>query len=403
METKIYEINTSRMAKFSSRHPLVAKEDLPREYKLTPISIRADEVKKFSVIFFHRLLRKIYGNPSDVEYETVKELEDGRAVGIGKEWKYFLQTVSGGLIQVGTQDYHTSVSFWHIVPATETDIMAAVIEEGKVFINDLLAEAERQKDQILNPKREFEKGEGVQLYLLHNVYLYNYGSAELLRSEFAEENEEMVRFEALRYDARTEDRNDPVKHAHIDRYILGLGMFYAAAISYYFMALEGFVNLIYHAFLRDELREKEFNLEQRFDLEQKLRLMFSLCLGFKKEEAVPKLASMEDFKQLKNYRNQIFHSKIEDALKDVGLVEHGFLYRCDMKRDRSDFLPSEKAELTADDVLKVKNTVDKIVNETLEKMEYQYRELVENFILKSLDVPFWKNPGGRILLGRSKM
>ena len=60
-----------------------------------------------------------------------------------------------------------------------------------------------------------------------------------------------------------------------------------------------------------------------------------------------------------------------------------------MKRDRSDFLPSEKAELTADDVLKVKNTVDKIVNETLDKMDSGFREPVEEFVLKSPDVPFW--------------
>ncbi len=179
-------------------------------------------------------------------------------------------------------------------------------------------------------------------------------------------------------------------------------MFYAAAISYYFMALEGFVNLVYHAFLRSELGERNFKLEQRLDLEQKLRLMSYLCSGFSGKESFSDAGYWEDFRQLRDCRNQIFHSRIQDSLKRVGLVEEGFLYTCDLKRPESNFLPSRKQELRDDDVLRVKNTVDKIVNQTLNKMDVEYRRLIEEFVLKGSEIPFWKNTSGKLLLGKPR-
>lgn len=401
MPTKIHEIEERRAIKFLSRYPLLTPEECPTEPKLIPISYKTDDVGKFEVIFFHRLFRRMYGEPSEVELQDVKLLEDEKMVGLPREWKYFIRAGADALIQVGTQDKHTKLAFHALLPE-DREPSAEIMQECETFIADLLAEAERLKGQILNPKKEFEEGEGIQLYLLHNIYLYNYGAAELLRNEFAEENEQAVRAEAIRFDARTEDWADPTKVEHVEKYIRGLGMFYAAAISYYFMALEGFVNLIYHAFLRSELRDRNFNLEQRLDLEQKLRLMSYLCSGFKKEDSVSDADYWEDFRQLRDHRNQMFHSRIQDSLKEVCLAEQGFLYTCDMKRTENNLLPSQKRQLRADDVLRVKNTVDKIVNQTLGRMDAGSRELVEEFILKCSEIPFWKDTNGRILLGRSK-
>lgn len=401
MPTKIHEIEGRRAIKFLSRYPLVAPEDRPKKPKLSPISYKTDEVGKFDVIFFHRLFKRMYGEPSEVELEDARQREDGRMVGFPGEWKYFIRTGADALIQVSTQDKHTKLAF-HVLLPEESEPSAEIMQEGERFITDLLAEAERLRGQILNPKKEFEEGEGIQLYLLHNVYLSNYGAAELLRNEFAEENEQAVRTAALRFDARTEDWADPTKREHVDKYIRGVGMFYAAAISYYFMALEGFVNLIYHAFLKSELRDRHFSLEQRLDLEQKLRLMSYLCSGFKKEDSISDADYWEDFRQLRDHRNQMFHSRIQDSLKEVCLAEQGFLYTCDIKRSDSNLLPSQKGELRADDVLGVKNTVDKIVNHTVRRMDAEPRKLVEEFVLECSEIPFWKDTSGRILLGRLK-
>jgi len=58
--------------------------------------------------------------------------------------------------------------------------------------------------------------------------------------------------------------------------------------------------------------------------------------------------------------------------------------------------------LKADDVLSVKNTVDKIVNQTLGRMDAESKKLVEEFVLKCSEIPFWKDTSGRIVLGHSK-
>ena len=137
-------------------------------------------------------------------------------------------------------------------------------------------------------------------------------------------------------------------------------MYYSAAISYYFMALEGFVNIIYHAFLEHELRKKELNLKQRFDLEQKILLMPFLCYCLNKNVQF-KPQVMEVFKKLKKYRNFIFHSNIEDSLKSICFIEKGFFYYCDVAKYKESFLPIQKIKLKTENVIEVKKIVDNLI------------------------------------------
>jgi len=63
--------------------------------------------------------------------------------------------------------------------------------------------------------------------------------------ESAEEHEQELRHEWLKYDPKkTEDFYDSEKQARSEKLGLAVGMYYAASFSYYFMAMEGFVNLI---------------------------------------------------------------------------------------------------------------------------------------------------------------
>lgn len=74
--------------------------------------------------------------------------------------------------------------------------------------------------------------------------------------EIAEFGETKLRQEGLKYDARTSELQDKKKRAHIDDSILRCGMFYCSTVTYFFMALEGFVNLIFHVFLKDKFRHE---------------------------------------------------------------------------------------------------------------------------------------------------
>ncbi|OQX55866.1 MAG: hypothetical protein B5M53_03710 [Candidatus Cloacimonas sp. 4484_209] len=213
----------------------------------------------------------------------------------------------------------------------------------------------------------------------------------------AVDHEQKLRDEFLKYPA--EDYKDPEKDAYTDKFMLVCGMYFAASISYYYMALEGFVNLIYHAFLRDEFSDRELNLEQRLDLEQKIRLMPRLCCGFKNRHIDRKSDIFKNFKRLKNYRNKIFHSKIEDALKRMTFYENSFFYTCDMEKNQEHRFPSRKINLKIEDVLTVKSIVDKIVKEILSIMKEESRILTDQFIMKTVNVPFWKKETGKIALG----
>lgn len=392
---KVYNINSPNILSLQNKYSVIQEDQLPKNYKIFTEPIREQELEKYNAILFHRLMRKIYGKPSEIESEEVKQL-DGKMGAIGQEWKYFLMTESGNCIQVATRDKATKVFINFILREDQIKPSGKIIKESEKFATNLIIELEKEKKNFINPKKLFEKKEGIQLYLLHNVYLYNYGSAELVL-EIADDNEKTIKKEFLKYDARTNDLNDPEKKAYIDKFQLGLGLYYAMGISYYFMSLEGFINIIYHSFLKREY--ENLNLYQRLDLDLKLRLMPSLCDGFENDKTEISAKYLDNFIKLKNYRNHIFHSKIEDSLKQVAFVEGGFFYLSDMDKNKNEFFPSHKMYLEKKDVLNVKSIVDKIIDEIVSLMNDKFSKLVKEFILRSPELPYWKDKSGNISLG----
>jgi len=406
------------------KYPSIAAEDLPKvedaiidekgimfvptgEFTLFPITFKREEIEAFEVLFFHRLLKRNYGYPSDIEWQEIKrETEEGenlthiKATGIGKEWKYYVRTPSGGIIRIGTEKLHSVLKIYHVLPQGVSEPTEKQIKKGEKFLSDLLIEATRLKGQILNPRKEFEEGEGTQLYLLDNVFRRNYGSAELMLED-ADEYEDTNFAEYQKYLQSIYDmEEDSVKTALIDKYLAGLGMFYRSIIIHYFMAFEGFVNLLYHAFLKKELKDQ--NMEQRLDIEMKVLLIPGLCNGFRNEMLSPELEIFRNFKQLRNYRNEIFHSKIVDSLKHVAFVQDGFFYTVHMEREKEGSLfPPAGKTLQKEDALKVKNLVDSLIEEILNNMDDESSELVKKFILKGLTVPFWRDDTGQIKFGKS--
>ena len=428
---------SSHTTRLRDRYPLVLKESITEKYKSVPVSYKSEEIEAFDVVLFHRLMKRNYGDPCEmqgqlkdedakylgirtvvvareasgdgwklsfpaaVDYDKSKEINNKKLSVIGVEWRYHLATESGGIIEIGTKDQHTGIYVGVLIQKEEEEPSARIKRECMKFINDMLVEAQRLKGELLNPKKEFEEGTGIRLYFLHNVYLSNYISAEFILDS-CEELEHGFRGEFLRYDARKEYLNKAEMKAHTDKYMLAIGTYFAAAIAYYWMALEGFVNVIYHAFLRPEISDKRFRLEQRLDLEQKIRLMPFLCCGFKQKCIDPNSKSFEDFGRLKEYRNYLFHSKIEDSLKSVCIVESGFFYNVDFKRNSNQFISSIKLELNREDVLRVKGMVDNIITEILNSMESKYKSLMNKFVMKEAAIPFWKDEKGRIRLGQLK-
>lgn len=393
--------NNPFIAPLYYQYPLVSKDSIPAEFnKLVPIDYKNKEIAKYEVLFFHRLMKKNYGEPSEIEYESdsIKELGNGSVTAFGREWKYYIRTRSGGIIQVGTEDAHTHLKICHLLPNNQEEPSNILIQESKKFVDVLLTEAGRQKGQLLNIKNEFESGdEKIGPFLLDNVYLTNYRRAELML-DYAEGNEKEIKEEALRY--TPSDSLTPEQQAHLDKFMRAAGMYYDASIFYSWMALEGFVNIIYYAFLKDELKSDfdEENVYERLDIVKKILLMPVVCNGFKSEQ---KVASLEVFKKLKNYRNFLFHSKITDSLGTVCFVESGFLYTCRFKKDSNPFfLTREEYHLLETNAHVIKGIVDKIiVKEIIDMMQDEYRALVEKHVLNSTTIPFWRDKNGVFKLG----
>ena len=106
---------------------------------------------------------------------------------------------------------------------------------------------------------------------------------------------------------------------------------------------------------------------------------------------------------LKNYRNSLFHSKVEDSLKSLCFVEDGFLYNYDMDAYKDRFLPSHKIKLTIKDVVEVKSMVDEIVNSILESMNQDTRMVTETYILREPHIPFIVLETGELVVGKREL
>ena len=424
-----FDIGKKFKEKIISQYYALDKSEIPENYKVSLIEYKKAEIEEYHVLFWHRLLRNLYNTPIDIECEirddsqqrkadvqtvilrkthkknswevigidenTAFEIQTGKIKPFLINWRYLIRLPSGGIVELATRDKNTIFYIAQLILPLRDEKIDGL--EAKKFINLLLEEANRQKKQLFNPKKQFEKQEGIRLYLLFNVYLSNYlsaktmlGTAEALESELLQE--------FLRYDARTPDIYDEEKRKHFDQHMLTCGMYYCSAISYFFMSLEGFINLVFHAFLKKRFRDKEFRTDQRFDLEQKLRLMSVLCVGFN-ENVEMDTAVLSGFKKLKNYRNSLFHSKVEDSLKGLCFVEDGFIYTYDIEEYNDYFLPAHKIKLTVSDVIEVNKLVDDIVNYILESMNQSTRNITEKYILKKPQIPITILESGELVVG----
>lgn len=412
-----------------NQFPPLSSGEMPLIYEITLIEYKNESIAEYDVVFWHRLLKTIYQEPLEIECElsvknasnnspeiaifrrleekskwnifnatqdTLLKIQSGEITPNPVNWKYFFRLPSGGIIEIGTKDQHTLLYIAHVVSG---QVSNEDREQAENFISLLLDAAKKERNQLFDPLNEFKKSEGLKFYYLFNVYRANYISAELML-EMSMTQEKNLLAESFRYDART-DLYDEEKRSHMERYMLACGMYYSSAITYFFMALEGFINIVFHSFLKKDMRDSDLNIEKRFDIEQKLKLMPSLCHGFRSEYLDSPLDVYKRFRQLTDYRNSIFHSKVEEALKTLAFIEDGFLYGCDVSKYKVQFLPIQKNMLNVDSVIEVRTIVDDIVQLILKAMTEDTRLLTDKYILKSTDIPFFILKDGSHAMGRS--
>ena len=258
---KIANLERTRLA---FEYPILEREEIPHSFELKPINFKSNEISSYPVLLFHRLMKDHYGQPPQIEVEMEKAsggqdklrrktitlsrteekgrwevpllqneylVDEGELKGLmgrrpPKEWMYFLKTKSGGIIFFGTVDRHQSISICHVLSPENSPNgpEKEVQKEGHEFVDRILKLAKNLKRQGFSVKNEFKKSKQVGLYILNNVYLFNYFSAEMM-FELSEENEQNMRLEFIKYDEYPEDLSDEQK-AHTDRYMATCGAYY---------------------------------------------------------------------------------------------------------------------------------------------------------------------------------
>lgn len=255
------------IAPLNYQYAFVSREDIAKPHNLYRIDYKTDEVNKLEVLFIHRLLQKSFGDPSEVEYDRGKldsilpegceysvdiiegklafrsdmhlninrsELESALIASQLLEWKYYIRTKHNDILLIQSERYHSQLSIYHVLPQHIKEPNQKVKEEGEVFIDALLREANRQLKggQLFNLKAEFEKGDNVKHYLLHNVYLENYRTAIFLL-QASVKGEQEIRDSELEYDAADpEVRASDEKMEHIKKCQSVRGVYFAASILY---------------------------------------------------------------------------------------------------------------------------------------------------------------------------
>ena len=414
--------------KISDLYPLILSDKVPKVYESQIISYKTKEINEYHLGIWHRFLVKFYGQATEIDSflckakdhhpilnensrcqtvceatfryfenskiiflnvnsENLQKYADGLLTiePVFRDWRYFFELPSASIISIGSKDNHTAIYISLVNP--DDSNKKGINEEVKKFIYTFLEEMKKQNNNLLNPKKMFNEKK-VFCYTLWNVYLSNYSSAEHI-IQMADREEKKIDDDLHKFSNKSVMLEEGDASAHTESALLVCGVFYSSAISYLFMALEGFINIIFHCFVKQDIND--LDMERGLNIEQKIRLMPHLCEGFTNDFNEVASETYKKFLKLKNYRNQLFHSKIEDSLHTVQDYYQCFFYNYQMDEYKNNFLPSYKMKLTQNDVLQVKKIVDKMIEDIFNAMDKTTQNFTKKHILNSSAIPFMKS------------
>ena len=400
----------SNFVLFSKKYTKLDKAQIPTDYRLHPINHRENQLQNYDVVLLHRALSTNFGVPSEFDWEPDKRIDETTIRGYKTEWRYYIKTNAGNVFQIATRDRHTGFTLNYVIPISETQPSPSHINTGKRFVDDLLTEITRLEKALIDEDEHFSHSINIQLYWIDNVYLQNYMCGEFLL-DGTPTIETSIANAILKYDAREEKiRSDAEKMRYIDKHIMLKGVFWGSIISYFFMAFEGFLNMLYYSFLKDEHRKNGFKFSvnaggkeklidiHKIDIESKLIKLPLLCDGLKEKRVDGNTPFMKDFRELKIYRNKLFHSSLKDNLKVILVTQDDFLYHFDVDQLRKAILPSRRYNLTHDDVRKVKMIIDTTIQNVVNLFEDKFQKAINKFLLSELRVPFIQDDFGNVRL-----
>jgi hypothetical protein len=389
------------------------KADIPNNFITMPVNYRKKDIEEYEVIFFHRLLKNNYGEPSDIEWEDVRTDEKNGLPIIekgAKEWRYYLKTDSGNVIQVGTKNDATYFEV-NLVLQSGNDLDEYLdenkesdnIKDTKKFIDSLLKEA-KYRGEKFDLNRELAQGDNLVRFFAKNLFWSNYTCAELMIEWVNRIMPEIVKeeFKGLQEsDFQITKETELSTVRRLDKYLCADESFIISGLLYYYMAIEAFINLIYKALLLDKYKKNKSkstrNLEDRFnklDIEIKLILMPHVCHGFKSKHFDAESEIYKNFLKLRDYRNTIIHGNIMDSANEIIISEYPFSYNYFNNKQVNSLFPYKRHSFKEEHLWVVKNIVDELMNMILQKMDDNTVEFVKKKIISSAFLDFIKDKNG---------
>ena len=198
---KTIDIGTKIKDNIAIQYPEIANIHIPKLYSVKAVDYRRDEIEKYHIIFWYRLLKSIYETPTEIECDLYKNINERKTkiktVSVRKiqgeyslevsdavseeeikagiiapfptSWKYFISLPSDGIIELCSMEFNTNFRIAQVI-LPESSINDSSVE-AKKLIDRLLQEANRVGKNLFNPIKEFDEQKNISQYMIFNLYL----------------------------------------------------------------------------------------------------------------------------------------------------------------------------------------------------------------------------------------
>jgi hypothetical protein len=275
-----------------------------------------------SPIVAYLTLRESFGEPNSNQFDDIKS-----------QWCFHLQHADGCL-----EIYDWKLETWSLGVFHKDNDPEAAKKLGDAFLLEMAKKGQR----YISTTRELAKQ--AKRHILQNPFRLYYDSAVSL----LESAKQADSFSA-----------EP---------------FCRAAFFLFISSFEGFMNLLYELYLNPALRDDR--IADRLSREQidiKIRLAPIYCECFSQQRFDHTTEAFKRFHSLANLRNDFIHANVTTPLKRPIVVKDDLTFVVDSDQRDKYGLPVNPTDLSADDIQKVQETIDGIVEQVLTSMRPRYR------------------------------
>lgn len=143
---------------------------------------------------------------------------------------------------------------------------------------------------------------------------------------------------------------------------------YRSAFLMYLSSFEGFLNILYELYLKEDLRKDrlyERILREQIDI--KLRMAPIYCEGFKVKTINYEDERFKEYLRLINLRNDFVHANLNKSLERYLVKEDNCIFI--IENDKPEGISSNFNKLTEENVIQAKNTINNIIELIFESLE----------------------------------